>query len=253
MKTKLFLCFAIVLMAVASTSCKRATYLKADKQQLMFTREGGSQTVSLSSDVKEFKVTAAPDWVEPTIVGSKLVVTARANDANAQRRSSIIVEVPGKKLEIPVNQVFKATYLRVYPTSLTFNRKGGTQIVKVECDGVVQVDAPSDVTATFDGVRLTVVSPANNGERKTESITLTADDQTAKIYVVRKGSVCPTCGGSGSIRCKMCDGDGWYYDDWGNEVPCYTCGGYYDYYGETWYAGSGRVTCPTCGGTGRLR
>lgn len=243
MKTKLFLCFAIVVMAIAHTSCKKATYLKADKQTINFSRAGGSQSVVLSSDVEGFKLESAPEWAEATVEGNNLNVTVKENDAKALRTSTIVVSVSGMQLEIPIRQTYKATYLRVNPSSVTFSKNGGEETLQVECDGDVNVGAAEDLTVTLEGNILKIQAPANSGSEKKATVSLFADAQKAVVAIIREGSVCSTCGGSGKIWCRECGGDGWYGD-----MPCYNCGGWDD--GWEYHGGSGKVTCPTCHGTG---
>ena len=47
--------------------------------------------------------------------------------------------------------------------------------------------------------------------------------------------ICTSCSGRGSIRCRSCEGSGWYKYGGGK---CYNCNG------------AGTVKCPSCGGSG---
>ncbi len=51
---------------------------------------------------------------------------------------------------------------------------------------------------------------------------------------------CPTCGGSGVIRCKQCGGAGKTGNLLGGYMICSRCDGL------------GEHTCPNCGGTGDI-
>ncbi len=248
MRTKLFLCIAIAVMAIAHTSCKKATYLRADKMSISMSRGGGTDTITLSSDVAEFSLEKNPEWADTRLEGNVLIVTVKENDAHNARSGFILVKASGMQLEIPIKQLFEATFLRTNPASINFTKEGGEQTVKVETDGEATVDAPDDLTATLDNGTLKVTVPANSATKKTWTITLTADDQKAEIAITQEASTCSTCNGTGKIKCSECNGKGHFEDEFGGERTCYTCGGRDLEFGCKY--GTGKVTCPTCHGTG---
>ena len=108
--------------------------------------------------------------------------------------------------------------------------------------------------AQYRNGKLTVKAPANNGGTTSGIITLTCDEQKAVINVTLKGSFCQTCGGKGTVKCTKCGGRGYWIDNNadGAYMGCTRCGGS----GMEWseindlIEGSGRMTCPTCGGRG---
>ena len=264
MRQKLFFGMMVALMAVVATSCKKATYLKADKTSVEFTIEGGTETVQLSSDVTNFSVEDAPEWVETKMEDSTLTVTVAENTTGAKREGKIIVSVRGQEAAIPVVQYFEATHLSVNVESVVIPKEGGTQDVDVDCDGAVTVDAPGFVTANYSMGKLTITASANDGGSQKAPIKLTSGNYSAEIAVTLEGNICPTCNGTGKVRCTKCGGRGYtetsdyidadfiIYTDYG----CKQCGG------KGWTdsvegdnggyrQGSGKMKCPTCGGTGR--
>ncbi len=91
---------------------------------------------------------------------------------------------------------------------------------------------------------------ANNGGKRSGKVTLKADEQTATIAVSQAGNICPTCNGKGKVKCTKCHGRG-LITEYNNDNPscCTKCGGSGNMYGGR--RGSGRMTCPTCGGDGK--
>ena len=250
MKTKFFLILTIFMVAVVTTSCKKATFLKADKESINIPRLGSTEMITLSSDVEGFKVESAPEWAETSIEGNSLTVTVPENDANSMRKSTIIVTVRGLKLEIPIIQNYIATYLRVVPASANFNKNGGEQTLKVETDGDVIIDTPSDIETTYENGSLKITVPANSGSKRNETITLTADNLTTTVAVKIEGSICQRCHGTGKITCPDCHGIG-YIDGPAVGGVCQRCGGIPDPDAlGTGDNGSGKITCPDCHGVG---
>ena len=262
MTKKLFFGMMIALMAVVATSCKKATYLKADKASLTFAIKGGTETVHLSSDVTGFSVEEAPEWVEASIVDSTLTVTVAENTTGAKREGKIVVSVRGQEAAIPVVQNVVATHLSVSEESVTIPKEGGSQDVDVDCDGDVQVDAPGFVTASYANGKLSVSASANDGGSKNGTIKLTADSFSAEVKVKLEGNICQRCKGTGKITCPECHGIGevCYRKDAFGDCSwfdgCPKCGGKLvsrggGAYGSDLHAsGSGKIKCPDCGGTG---
>ena len=161
---------------------------------------------------------------------------------------------------IKVIQASRCTHITPETDKVEFEKEGGTQTVKIDTDGSPKVEAPEGFTATYAGGVLTINAPANEAGGKNGEIKLTGDGQSAIIAVSQKGNVCPKCNGTGKIKCSKCGGKGYYgeYTPADGDMPAYTykvacrkCGGDGYAEGEFYHKGSGRVTCPDCGGSGR--
>lgn len=250
MKTRIFLCLAALVLLMG---CKKATVLESDVESLTVPISGQTDTIRLSSDVNDFKLESFPEWTQTELTDSVLVVKVGKNDSKGERKGEIVVTNGDLKLTIPVVQQFKATHLDLPDgDSISFGKEGGSQTLAVSCDGNVSVEAPEGMQASYaDGV-LTVSVPENTGGSVKNTIVLTADEFSKEVSVSIEGSICPTCKGSGKIRCKSCGGKG-YIDSYRAILGCEKCGGRggSTYEGDFNYReGSGKQACPTCGGKG---
>ena len=110
----------------------------------------------------------------------------------------------------------------------------------------------SDVSAQeqVQGVQSPVETPVDNV--KADSTSTASENAT-----------CSRCGGSGKVKCSKCHGKGYtskrtLADDgyWTQYYGCKNCGGSghkssEGYAGEHMKKGSGKMTCPDCGGSGK--
>lgn len=261
MKLKVLLIYLIAILAYTATSCKKASYLKADKSSVTFCKLGGSETINLQSDGEGFDIESAPEWVKASIEGTQLILEVDKYEAQSGRHSSVTVSINGQKLEIPVHQNGIATKLNPETTIVQFTKNGGSKKVKVDTDGDLGIVAPEFVTATFENGFLNITVNANGGAEKSGKICLYADSFSSEISVKVEGSVCPTCKGKGTITCPKCNGSGFVEEyilgAW-RSVTCPKCDPPHDWGeegdAEYWMdasPGLGYITCPTCGGKGK--
>lgn len=200
-------------------------------------------------------VAYAPQWMEATVTDSVVVFKAQPNTDTVPRVDSLVVACGASKINIPVRQANKATRLEIPKnTKLSFAKEGGEEFVNVDTDGSVTVEAFEGVTATYADGKLAVKANPNTGDDPIKgTLKLTAGDFTQEIPVTVKGKTCPTCNGTGKVKCKSCGGQGYSFKM--NPSPgiygCKSCGGKgysYRVEGPDYRQGSGKQPCPTCGG-----
>ncbi|MBR5086834.1 MAG: hypothetical protein IKX31_07495 [Muribaculaceae bacterium] len=124
---------------------------------------------------------------------------------------------------------------------------------------------------------MTMVSCSNSGQENSQSssdeaintienaVSQAADSMTvdaAKAEAPTEPTTCSKCGGSGKVSCSKCGGKGYIHKrlrgddgDWSKDYGCSKCGGSgyrssEGYAGEHLRKGSGKMTCPECGGSG---
>ncbi|MCQ2289171.1 MAG: hypothetical protein MJZ74_08745 [Muribaculaceae bacterium] len=262
MKLIHFVAIIAILLGIMSTSCKKATYLKIEKDNISFTIKGGEDSVLVSCDA-DVIVKDSPEWTDVKLDNATLIVTVGDNDDKAKRDGVITLESGDLQATITVTQDFQATHLEVSELEVKMSKEGGTHEVAVDCDGDVMVSAPGFVTATYANGKLHLECAANNEGTKKDSIMLTAGEFTASLAITLEGSICKTCKGTGKVTCSKCKGKGYWEEYSYDEVfesygafGCTKCGGRGcwdnvegDYY-SPFHKGSGKVTCPTCNGKG---
>lgn len=263
MKQIHFIAVIAILLGVISTSCKKATHLKIDKENICFTIKGGTDTVHVSCDAA-IEVKEQPEWANVKLEDSTLVVSVTANDSKDKRLGTITLESGDFTAKISLAQTYVATHLSVAEQEVTIPKEGGSHEVTVDCDGDVTVQAPDFVTATYAGGKLQLKCAANNEGTKQDTVTLTADKFTASLAITLEGLKCTTCNGTGKVTCSKCKGKGhWIEKDYIDadftiifDYGCTKCGGRGcmdsvegDFY-SPFRKGSGKVTCPTCKGKG---
>ena len=246
--------FLIVFALLTLTSCGGATFVNPDKDSVDFPIEGGEQEVDISAD-GSWEIAECPDWVKTEVQDRILVITTERNETGAIREGEIVLKGKGDvESTIKVRQIAKCTHITPESSMVEFNKEGGTKTVNIDTDGNIKAEAPEGFSVTYDKGVLTITAPANDEGGKSGEILLTGDEQRAVIQVTQEGNICPTCGGSGKVRCTRCGGSGYTNDEFYETIyGCSRCGGRgqssrweeYDY-----HQGSGRMDCPTCGGSG---
>ena len=246
---------------MALCSCNNTSFITPDMEQLDFSTEGGEENVSVSSD-GSWEIKECPEWVTTEVQDGTLVVKVPTNDTGNVREGNIVLASGKVTATIAVKQTAKCTHITPETDAVEIDKDGGSKTVNIDTDGALQVTAPDGFTAEYAGGVLTVTAGANEGGKRSGEITLTADEQTATINVTQAGNICPTCNGTGKVRCSKCGGKGTYYveanDPYGSETKlgCSRCGGKgscdpaFDFPFPGFRRGSGRMTCPTCGGSG---
>ena len=257
-----------VVALLVLTACNSATFINPDKTAVDFTIDGGEESVTVSAD-GSWGVDVCPDWVKTDINDGVLVIKVSRNETSAVRSGEIILKGKGDVVaSIKVTQYAKCTHITPASDKVEFGKEGGTQTINIDTDGVLQVQAPDGFSASYAGGVLTVTAPANEEGAKRGEIKLSGDNQSVSIFASQEGNVCPKCGGSGTIACSKCGGKGYthkvVYGEYGERYDeyygCKKCGGYGAEYSdglldantENGYGkGSGKMTCPDCGGSGK--
>ena len=265
---KIFYCLSVVALLMLM-ACNGATFVNPEKASVDFTIDGGEENVTVTAD-GSWGVDVCPEWVKTDTHDGTLVIKTERNETGAVRSGDIVLK--GKdnvQAIIKVTQYSKCTHITPASDKVEFEKEGGTQTINIDTDGAIQVEAPEGFTASFAGGVLTVTAPANEESAKRGEIKLTSDNQSVTIFASQAGNVCPTCGGSGTVNCSKCGGKGYtvkretgdsgWYDEvyhFNSYYGCKKCGGSgyktdEGYANEHMTKGSGKMTCPDCGGSGK--
>ena len=255
---------SVILMAVCLVallgSCSKAKNIMVEQDNVVFAINGGEKTITVNAD-GNYDVMDCPEWVQTSVEESTLTIIVGENTTGAKREC--VIRLVGKDVEVPVTifQADKCTYINVSETTVTIPKDGGEVTLDVESDGGdFSMKCPEGVEATLKGRKLTISAPANNGGTIKGDLTITSDNVTSTVKVTVEGNVCPRCNGTGYVACSVCGGKGYTndYTSADGDMPAFTyhsgctkCGGYGYLEGDNLRKGSGRMTCPDCGGTGR--
>ena len=252
--------FNILVLAVCSVallcSCNKATDITVDEDNVMFAINGGEKTIVVTAD-GNYDIEDCPEWVKTTVENDALTISVGENTTGALREC--VIRLVGKDVEAPITikQADKCTYIKVSETEVTIPKEGGEVTLDVETDGGnLAMNCPEGIEAKLTGGRLTISAPANQGGAITGDLTISCENVSTIVKVTVEGNICPTCNGTGKVKCNKCGGRGYFTVSFGGEPStkgCRSCGGSGEDFGpggSDLIPGSGRMTCPDCGGSG---
>ncbi len=262
---KQFLNILALAMCTAALlcSCSKAKKIEVSEDYVTFAINGGEKTIDVTADGK-YDIEDCPEWVKAVADESSLTLIVEKNTTGALREG--VIRLVGNDVEksITVRQADKCTYIRVSEDNVTIPKEGGEATLKLDTDGGnLTMNCPEGIEAVLKGRTLTISAHANQGGAIKGDLTISCENVSTTVKVTVEGVICSTCNGTGTITCTACGGRGytevtsrgddrWFSEDYG----CKKCGGYgyqssEGYIGEYMKKGSGRITCPDCGGTGR--
>ena len=257
-----------VCAATVLCSCSKAKNIEVSEDNITFAINGGEKTIDVTAD-GSYDIQDCPEWVKAETDESSLKLTVGENTTRAVR--DCVIKLVGSDIEVPIRiiQADKCTFIKVSETEVTLPKEGGSKELTVETDGGnIAMNASDGFEATLaDGI-LKITAPANEGGTINGTLTLTCDEVKTDVSVTVEGNICPTCNGTGKVRCSKCGGRGEIEEDVSIEfhVPpgqflhaygCPNCGGsgsarsFGPLEGQSPIRrGTGKMNCPTCGGTG---
>lgn len=255
MKQIFRLTLVLAFVVIVFGSCKKATTLNPAQTEMEFSKAGGELQIPVGSD-GHWSIENCPEWLKAKATDTALVCKVEPNTTGASRECTLVLAgAENVRASVIVRQADKCTHIDASPSVVTIPKEGGSETVIISTDGAhLDINVSDGITAEFNNNTLTVSAPANEGVTKHGTIAITCEDISKEIIVNVEGNICPTCGGSGKIRCPKCKGKGWYpIDVAGGGAACERCGGRWNGFTDDssdWKDGTGRITCPTCGGAG---
>lgn len=171
MKRAINLLIATLVMTSLFTACsddKEETFLHVDAENntLTFQKEGGTQTLTVSSN-SDWGINGLPDWISTNAVSGinekTVQLTAVPNETGLQRNADFTIRTNDGKNTISVKVIqlgsSKGDYLEVDDTSMKVF--GGA--IKFHEDSIIvnssvqwTIEGPSWMQATFNNVRLSL-------------------------------------------------------------------------------------------------
>lgn len=227
--------------------------LRSSVSSITIDENGVEDSVAIIGANGECRVLTCPSWMNVTLNDTVVKYKVEANSDSVAKEGCLLVQSGDSRVMIPVEQGVKPTFLMVSKKQVKMNRDGDTVNIAVATDGAkVNVESFPEVTAILDGECLTLTSKKNEGKLLSGKVTIVAGEHKQEVAVTIDGDVCPTCKGTGTVKCSKCKGEGGYFsveDMW--YYGCRSCGGKgraYRVEEPGFRQGSGKVPCPTCKG-----
>ena len=252
--------------AVALCSCSKAKNIDVSEDKVVFSIAGGEKSIDVTAD-GSYDIEGCPKWVTAEVGESVLTISVSENGTGAVR--DCVINLVGDNVSVPITitQADKCTHITVSETEVTIPKEGGRMELAIDTDGAnIVMEASEGISAELKDGMLVINAPANEGGTINGDIVLSCDTVSTEVKVTLEGSICPTCNGTGKVKCTKCGGRGYtikkdYGECDGNLYPfnhyigCKQCGGYGEetdehYYNENLRKGSGQMPCPDCGGVG---
>ena len=102
-------------------------------ENISFPSKGETNTVEVRSNT-EWEITDAPGWVLTTKEDGKIVLTAKANDNNKERKADVKIESSSKTVIINIYQSAGLDHLAFSKNNLHFGPEGGDEYINVYTD-----------------------------------------------------------------------------------------------------------------------
>ena len=202
MKTKLYLLFWLfALVPLAFTSCDDdetfvdETTLSTSLSSVTFTKDGGQQSVSITTSATTWVATSPLEssWLTLTQNGAQLDITAAPNTEGVDRKGYILVNAGSAAAKINVVQSAGDVVLSLSTESLSFDKAGGEQRIDVICNESFTVEADEGADwlsisyvegADFFNLSVT---PNEGTEARNTKIFVTAGTTIKELAVVQNG------------------------------------------------------------------
>lgn len=200
MKTNFkFLLWLLAIIPFAFTACDEETViedtnLETSVTSVTFTKEGGNQAVTVTTDATDWIATSPVEgqWITLSQNGDQLSVTATANNSGADRASFILINAGNTAAKIQVVQSAGDVAIVLTPETLNFDKTAAEQRVDViGCtDFTVEADAAAAewLTVTYQpgaDFFMVAVTDYDGAEPRTGKVIVTAGTSVKEVTVTQ--------------------------------------------------------------------
>lgn len=230
----------IVGFLVYQHMLNKATYMRLNPDQIIFTKQGSEVDVAIDYDGYFWEVNYAPDWCDIYRDDDSFSIHCTTNRTGQDREDYVTISSGKLVAQVYVGQYGHATHIDLSESSLSVDKAGGSIDVTIDSDGsdfeITHPDYCTVTNATNEGFTLSFAE--NNDSGRSGTVVVKDGEEAASIYFYQKG-ICSVCKGTGKTQCWACNGTGsvwnWYTSTYST---CTSCGG------------TGSVDCSYCNGTG---
>lgn len=195
-----YICATIALVSCGPTEEKEPVTLSASQKEIVFDYKGGSQTITITSDIMP-TISSNKPWVNLTkgdLVNNSVQLTVQAgeNDGTSERSATINVIGNKQSLMIPVTQEVEPVTLELSSSSLDAQCYGATETITVKSGtqptATSNVDWCKVVVGNISNTRETEVKVIVGGNRKSSkrvaNITISSGS-ASKTFTVRQDAL----------------------------------------------------------------
>ena len=166
------------------------TKLEVSPDSLHFPPEGGSQTVTITTDAQSWRLCGQPSWCVITPNGNKLDITVSPNAGETFQYGIVSVCAGEKTVHVKVKQ--DVAYLNIQSQPLSFSAQGGSETITVESNVDWTVSATKDwCEVAKEGDRFTVRVGAFQGntlQRRDTVVVSASTGYRVKLAVFQEGN-----------------------------------------------------------------
>lgn len=193
----IFACIFIIIAGLVGYRIYLGTrYLDVSTNQVSFSPDAGSKTVTVFANRRWELVTDSESWGRVTINDQEITIHVEEND-NTYRQDKILLKSGDLQQTIDILQYGKlATKLSLSRNTVDFPVSGGTETITVSTDGVweVQEDGVQEGdewkgSMQINGNQITLMAPKNPGQYKRHSIKVCSGDLLQWISISQRGEL----------------------------------------------------------------
>lgn len=246
-----------------------ASYLSIDKHDIVCKDASGLEDgyyyrVSISTDGVSWTA-SGPSWIELKENTSSLEIVPKSNDGKIRTGTVYVHSNNGHTESISIKQNGEPSNLSVSPSTWRPGTSSTNKSFTITNDSFYSISARSDenwLSASVSGNNVKVYCNSNSSLPRYGTVDIRCGNSMCTITIKQDGyKDCSRCSGTGKVTCTA--NASWGTDMWGNTVhKVYQQTSYYDFYLNMWVPtgqwvdcskcrGTGRITCPSCGGDKR--
>lgn len=208
--------------------------LSLSAENLMFNSQGGTQTISISTDDSWYIGTAVASWGHLSKNGNDLIIEVEPNKSTDSRKDWFSVKTRSEEKIIKISQEGVSSYLTVSSDKLNFNSLGGTQNISVNSNRDWDISlktAPWGHLYRNGNVLTVSVDKNENKTQRSDCFKLKADETEVQVNISQEGY------SSQEPNSKRSFNQAYDNDDWGISVGYIQKQWEYNLAGNIWKTG----------------
>lgn len=173
---------AIPLLVISAcneiTKDEIADVLIISQDNVAFTKEGGTATISVACPSEWHSSVSDQSWVSSKDGDGAVIITVLPNDSGNSRKAAVVLESASGKQEIGVSQSWSGVVLSLAvngPESIELDSEGESFKFSVETKSEWDVETDASwLEVTVDGSVVSVTAAANDADHRDGTVTITA-------------------------------------------------------------------------------